>query len=501
MVQLSADGGTNLTAISAGGGGRLLVAGTVRPAGSVGTDAYVLRLDAAGRPDASFAPGGTRTIDLGSADDQVGRVHIDGAGRIVVTGSTSVDGATSVAAARLVGDPVGTVAGTVYEDRNGNGRRDSGEPALAGRAVYADLDGDRRPGAGEPATVTGADGTYRLAVPAGDRDIRQALPAGWQQSEPGRAQGPTADYPGQQVTVVAGGVTGASFGSFRPASVSGEVYNDRNGDGVRGPGEEGVGGFTVYSDDNGNNARDGTDRAALTDNNGRYVFAGLSPGTELNLLIAPRAGWIDTNARRFQYTVTSGSDFVGRDNFAVTQKSIIVGRVFGDDNRNGEFDAPAERGIAGRTVWLDLDENGTLDAGEPSAVTESGFGFWRIGGLSAGTYLVRTLPPTGLVATPLKPGGTPRTYYATVDGSAYRVTVGPLTYAGTHEFGFAAALPPVPPAPGRIAGFVYNDADGDGRLDSGENVLVPGRVAYLDANRNGALDAGERSFTTQVDGF
>ncbi|MEN9667378.1 MAG: hypothetical protein RLZZ326_3741, partial [Planctomycetota bacterium] len=56
----------------------------------------------------------------------------------------------------------GTVAGTVFEDRNENGIKEAGERGIAGWAMFIDTNGDAIPNAGEPAAATGADGSYRI---------------------------------------------------------------------------------------------------------------------------------------------------------------------------------------------------------------------------------------------------------------------------------------------------------------------------------------------------
>ena len=48
-------------------------------------------------------------------------------------------------------EPV-TIAGTVYEDLDGDGARDPGEPGLSGRQVYFDADDDDVADIGEPST-------------------------------------------------------------------------------------------------------------------------------------------------------------------------------------------------------------------------------------------------------------------------------------------------------------------------------------------------------------
>ena len=81
---------------------------------------------------------------------------------------------------------------------------------------------------------------------------------------------------------------------------------------------------------------------------------------------------------------------------------MIEGTKWLDQNGNGQRDE-FERGLAGVTVYLDLNGNDRLDDNEPSTVTASDnpatfldeSGRYRFSGLPAGTYLVREVVPDG----------------------------------------------------------------------------------------------------------
>jgi glucose/arabinose dehydrogenase len=75
----------------------------------------------------------------------------------------------------------------------------------------------------------------------------------------------------------------------------------------------------------------------------------------------------------------------------------IKGNVTNDLNKNGVWDN-GDRRLSGWTVYLDANNNGKLDAGELHSTTDinGAFGFWK---LSAGTYVVRVIAPTGWQAT------------------------------------------------------------------------------------------------------
>lgn len=85
----------------------------------------------------------------------------------------------SVLALSLVVVPVSVAAaadvtGVVYRDTNGNGRRDPGEPGLAGVAVSDQVQ----------VVVTGADGAFRIAGSAGPGIVFVSVPTGYRAAGP-----------------------------------------------------------------------------------------------------------------------------------------------------------------------------------------------------------------------------------------------------------------------------------------------------------------------------
>ena len=70
-------------------------------------------------------------------------------------------------------------------------------------------------------------------------------------------------------------VTGLDFGNFKTITVTGNVYNDLDGNGLRGSGEPGLAGWTVDLEDSQGNVL----ASALTDSNGNYSFTGVGGGS------------------------------------------------------------------------------------------------------------------------------------------------------------------------------------------------------------------------------
>ena len=91
---------------------------------------------------------------------------------------------------------------------------------------------------------------------------------------------------------------------------------------------------------------------------------------------------------------------ISRVDFGYTGPGSIGDRVWNDRNGDGVQDA-GEGGLAGVIVFIDIDDDGSRDAGEPFDTTDV-TGAYDITDLAAGSYTVRvdaaTLP-AGVVLT------------------------------------------------------------------------------------------------------
>jgi hypothetical protein len=81
-----------------------------------------------------------------------------------------------------------TATGFKWNDSNGNGLVDSGEPRMQGVWFYVDLDGDQSIDIGEPSAISDSNGRYTLRFPGpGTYTIREVLSPGFVQTFPGAA--------------------------------------------------------------------------------------------------------------------------------------------------------------------------------------------------------------------------------------------------------------------------------------------------------------------------
>ncbi|MBE16301.1 MAG: hypothetical protein CL867_08615 [Cytophagaceae bacterium] len=154
--------------------------------------------------------------------------------------------------------PVGTIEGHIYNDLNGNGVQDAGEPDLAGVDVeITDTNGNVQ------TVTTDANGDYNAQVIEGVASVDildSTLPADSVQTE---GTDPT------DVTVTNGGTFFEENNGYNvPGTVEGHIYEDTNGNGVQDAGEPDLAGIDVIiTDANGNT------QTVITDANGDYTAA------------------------------------------------------------------------------------------------------------------------------------------------------------------------------------------------------------------------------------
>jgi lysophospholipase L1-like esterase len=126
-----------------------------------------------------------------------------------------------------------SVSGTAYEDRNGNGLRDSGEPAIAGVSVEAY--GTRDVGGAFDLTVaSAADGTFLLSPGNGCFLFRATDPAGYRQS-PARFDAVVDTTPGYTFPIgfprfakVDQGIDGLKTGGYRYTAMGDSIAANFN---------------------------------------------------------------------------------------------------------------------------------------------------------------------------------------------------------------------------------------------------------------------------------
>ncbi|HTE71278.1 MAG TPA: SdrD B-like domain-containing protein [Actinomycetes bacterium] len=198
----------------------------------------------------------------------------------------------------------GSKSGAKFHDLNANGVRDTGEPGLGDWTInlYTDPENNDVVEAGQAVfktTQTAADGTYSFSeLFAGNYIVCEELQDGWFQSRPVAGQtlpsGETlATCPGGTTGYGfalsgTGGQTGNDFGNFQPGAVTGTKFKDKDDDGVRDAGEQGLGGWEIHA------FNADTHLHTTTAADGTYSFT-LNPGTyTICETLSGQTGWVQS---------------------------------------------------------------------------------------------------------------------------------------------------------------------------------------------------------------
>ena len=190
--------------------------------------------------------------------------------------------------------PSGSITGQVYNDLTGSGSIASGDPALQGWEVNL----VNSNGTLVAAQLTDAEGDFNFGgLDPGSYTVEENLPSGWTQTAPAA----TGTF---TVTVSAGGVvSGLQFGNFQDISISGEKFDNLNGNGSLDPGEPGLQGWTILLFD----ATGNLIATTVTDADGNYSFPDVGPGT-YTVQEEMQSGWVQSDPGGSEtYTVVSES--------------------------------------------------------------------------------------------------------------------------------------------------------------------------------------------------
>ncbi|WP_140844353.1 SdrD B-like domain-containing protein [Variovorax guangxiensis] len=378
-----------------------------------------------------------------------------------------------------------SLAGHVYADvAPANGKRDAGEPGIAG--VTVNVTGtDFLGNAVTQALTTDADGAYAIAtLLPGSYQLDETQPTGV--ADGAESVGTVAGTP--RGTANPGGTNdriGAialvseeagidyDFGE-RGGQIGGWTYVDGNNDGVRQPGEPGIPGVTLML--TGRSASGLTVNAtAVSDANGQYVFTGLLPADAAGYTVRETqpvtyADGLDAvGTLEGKASGTLGNDVISAiayaggngDNYNFGERGAsLAGTVYNDANGNGTRE-PQDLPIAGVTITL----TGTDAAGHPvtrSAVTDAN-----------GKYLLTNLPMpdgAGYTLTETQPAGYDEGIAkpGTLGGAARGPNVIQVSFATPAVDGTGYDFNERNNQPAALSGKVWFDANHNRSADSGE---------------------------------
>ncbi|MGD9696477.1 MAG: SdrD B-like domain-containing protein [Thermoleophilia bacterium] len=162
---------------------------------------------------------------------------------------------------------LGTLQVVKYEDLNGDGVRQAGEPGVPGWVFNL-----TNPQGNDSVVQTGPDGTVTIPnVPAGTWQVAEVVDQGWVPTSPPNGVGTVVVPPNGVGTFLAGNV--------RPAPISGTVYMDANRNGRLDPGEVGRGGVKLTLTGTRPVAGAIAPKDVISNADGTYLFPDNMPGT------------------------------------------------------------------------------------------------------------------------------------------------------------------------------------------------------------------------------
>lgn len=430
----------------------------------MGTDRFEVWVDAASLPSGGWAPTATP-----------GDQPLD-----VPSGTTTAD----VNFGFRPADPV-TLSGMVFEENANLGTRDFGEEGFPAVVDFRPA----TPGGEWKQAITADDGTFRISfdtpvdhvvsVPA------DSLPDGaWEQTT-------------EPVVVAVQGAAGDTvedldfgFREVEPTTIAGWTFEDANGNGVRDDGE----GFQSVVDFEPVD-ESGEWRQVITAEDGSFRVTFDGPVNHVATVPAdalPEGTWEATVGPPTPLEVAAGDgDDVAVDfGFQRVEPARVSGTVFEDANGNGARD-DGEGGVQSfvdfQPVADDVEWRGAITATD---------GTYEVQFPTVARHVV-TVPPTGL------PDGT---WVRTTDPAAYTLEVAPGSEETDVDFGFQQLQ-----TDGYGSGVVFEDVDGNGRQDDGEEGLADvtvvltdladGRAQEVVTDGDGAwsVDAGVLGWVAHVD--
>ena len=420
------------------------------------------------------------------------------------------------------------VRGKKFNDLNGDGDLDGGEDGLGNWTIriYAD-DGDGQLEPGETAhgeTTTLADGSYTFDLAPGSYVICEVAQATWTQTAPTLADNECGDTVtglgdgGHAITISEGQqINNRDFGNKRdPTRVRGKKFNDANGDGDQDGGELGLQDWVIraYSDDGDGNLEpsETTSVQTTTAADGSYSL-NLSPGSYV-ICEETQATWTQTAPTPADnecgdtvsglgdgghaVTITEGQTIDNRDFGNQRDPTRIRGKKFEDLNGDGDQDA-GEDGLAGWKIRAYPDDgDGTLESGETTytETTTAADGSYSFDPVAGSYVICEALEPTWDQIAPTPADNECGDTHTELADGGHALAISTGQQLNGRDFANRRT-------PTRIRGTKFNDLNGDGDQDAGEDGLSGWKIRAYPDDGDGVLESGETAYTettTAADG-
>jgi hypothetical protein len=403
---------------------------------------------------------------------------------------------------------VGTIGDFVWNDLNGDGIQQPGEPGLNG--VLVELkDGNGVIQSTNTTTQSGQPGYYQFTglSCSASYQVWVTRPAAYSQFSP-TTQGndTTVDSNGQPtqqnafsvatvtLTPQASSDQTIDFGFYACSGSIGDfVWKDLNGNGVQDNGEPGIPNVTLLLQDGQGQSLGVT---AQTDANGFYQFTGLCGGDYRVVVLSGVPAGLEPTA--------SGAGTDASLDSNGSPASVTLSNDFTTDTTIDFGYKPIPPATLGDFVWEDLNHNGVQDNGEPgisgvtvslyacgggspmATTTTNASGFYQFTSLAPGSYSVGFTAPSGYFFTTADQGSDAADSDAGANGQTPCVTLAAGETNSTVDAGLYR--------PAAIGDFVWSDLNANGQQNTGEpgiaNVVVQlfacGGVSPLDSTQTGA---------------
>jgi hypothetical protein len=376
----------------------------------------------------------------------------------------------------------GSLSGFVYCDSNTDGVKQGGEPGIQG--VTITLTGTTGSGAVNVTTTTDGNGAFIFNnLQPGTYTITETQPAGYGDGQD--AVGTLGGTLGNDVisTISVNNAVGQNynFGESCNGSLSGFVYCDGNGDGIKQAGEPGVAGVKITLD--GNLPAGPVTLMATTDANGAYSFTNLQPGT-YKLTETQPAGYGDGLDAVGSLGGTLGNDVLSNIvlnnngngvnyNFGEGCNGSLSGFVYCDISNDGVKQA-GEGGVPGVTIQLTgADSQGPVNL----STTTDANGSYSFSNLRPGTYTLIETQPAGYtdgIDAVGTLGGT------LTNDQISNINLPQNGSGANYNFGEGCQ--------GSLSGFVYCDYNNDGIKQANENGIAGVQITLTGTDSNGPVN-------------
>jgi len=267
----------------------------------------------------------------------------------------------------LLSSKPSTLGDSIWEDINGNGLQETGEPALAGITVQL-LNSN---GTVIQTTLSDSSGRYFFTQLMADRyQVRFTLPNGYSFTRPNQDELDEDDSDAQDfdednetswgdTESINLGVseidTRWDAGFYRPVQVGNFIWEDQNGNGLQDEGEPGIGGVEIELYRAGED--DEPIETTTSGSDGEYGFTELAPGTYYIRVVPPAT-----------HTITDRDQ--GEDNTLDSDVNPLTGISGQTTLPSGGKDETLDVGLVGGStigdlVWYDINNNGLQESDEP----------------------------------------------------------------------------------------------------------------------------------------